>query len=45
MELLFNEHRIFLENTELEFKRHLINELPWNERLLGIQGFRGVGKT
>ncbi len=45
MEQLYNEHRIFLENIDLGFKRHFINSLPWNERLLGIQGFRGVGKT
>lgn len=45
MEKLYNEHRILLEATDLGFKRHLINSLPWNERLLGIQGFRGVGKT
>lgn len=45
MESLYNDHRIFLKNTETEFKRYLIQSLPWNERLLGIQGFRGVGKT
>lgn len=45
MEQLYNEHRIFIENTDLEFKRYLLTKLPWQERLLGIQGFRGVGKT
>ncbi len=45
MEELFNEHRIFLENTDLVFKRYLMKVIPWQERLLGIQGFRGVGKT
>ena len=45
MEELYNEHRILIENTDLKFKRYLINDLPWGERLLGIQGFRGVGKT
>ena len=45
MEQLFNEHRIFIENTDLKFKRYLSSSLPWNDRLIGIQGFRGVGKT
>ncbi len=45
MEELYNEHRILLENTDLEFKRYLMPNIPWQERLLGIQGFRGVGKT
>ena len=45
MEELFNEHRILLENTEIKFERYLMKDIPWEERLLGIQGFRGVGKT
>jgi len=45
MEELYNEHRILLKNTGLEFKRYLMFNVPWQERLLGIQGFRGVGKT
>jgi len=45
MEKLFNEHRILLENTEIKFERYLMKDIPWEERLLGIQGFRGVGKT
>ncbi|NOZ35908.1 MAG: AAA family ATPase [Chlorobi bacterium] len=45
MEELYNEQRILLENTDLSFKRYLMNKIPWQERLLGIQGFRGVGKT
>jgi predicted AAA+ superfamily ATPase len=45
MEELFDEHRIFLEGINLDFKRSLSTKIPWDERLLGIQGFRGVGKT
>ncbi len=45
MENLFDEQRIFLKDINLDFKRSLSTEIPWNERLLGIQGFRGVGKT
>ncbi|RUA06752.1 MAG: AAA family ATPase [Flavobacteriia bacterium] len=45
MENLFNEQSIYLKDINLNFKRSLSTEIPWNERLLGIQGFRGVGKT
>jgi predicted AAA+ superfamily ATPase len=45
LERLFEDHRIYINETNLEFKRFLLEELPWNERLLGIQGFRGIGKT
>ncbi|MBN2668207.1 MAG: AAA family ATPase [Bacteroidales bacterium] len=45
MEQLFDEHRILLDNTDLGFKRYLHDQLPWTARLMGIQGFRGVGKT
>lgn len=45
MESLINEHRILIKDTDLKFKRSLLGVLPWNERLMGIQGFRGVGKT
>jgi len=45
MERLFEDHRIFISETSLDFKRFLLDELPWEERLLGIQGFRGIGKT
>ena len=45
MEELYNEHRILLEDTSLKFKRYLMPDIPWQERLVGIQGFRGVGKT
>ena len=45
MEKLFDEQRIFLAGIDLKFERHLMYELPWDERLTGILGFRGVGKT
>ncbi len=45
MEQLFDEHRILLENTDLHFRRYMFSKIPWQERLIGIQGFRGVGKT
>lgn len=37
------EHRI--RNTNLYFVRADINSIPWNDRMIGIKGARGVGKT
>lgn len=36
---------ILLKNTDLSFKRFLYNEIDFNQRLMGIIGPRGVGKT
>ncbi len=45
MKILIENSARLIENTSLEFKRYLIHQLPWNERLVGIKGSRGVGKT
>ena len=45
MESLFRIHIDLISQTSLEFQRSIITELPWNERLIGIKGSRGVGKT
>lgn len=34
-----------LRNTSLNFKRYLLDEIEWDDRLIGIRGFRGVGKS
>ena len=34
-----------LSNTSMNFKRYLLDEIEWDDRLIGIRGFRGVGKT
>lgn len=34
-----------IENTKLDFKRFLFNQLNWKRRLIGIKGARGTGKT
>lgn len=31
--------------TSLKFKRYLINHVDWSNRLIGIKGARGTGKT
>ena len=45
MEKLRLKHINHLNNTNLQFKRYLLKQLPWDERLVGIKGARGVGKT
>jgi len=34
-----------IRNTTTNFKRYLFDEIDWNERLIGIKGARGTGKT
>jgi len=36
---------IRIKRISLSFKRYLFNEINWNERLIGISGARGTGKT
>ncbi len=45
MDKLISRHIELLKNTSLKFERYAIHELPWNKRLIGIRGARGVGKT
>ncbi len=45
MQILIEKHNTYINKTTLDFQRSIINELPWNERLIGIKGSRGVGKT
>lgn len=34
-----------IQKTKLEFKRYLFNKINWNNRLIGVKGARGTGKT
>ena len=34
-----------LSNVSLDFKRFLFDKIKWNNRLIGIKGARGTGKT
>ena len=45
MENLIKKSRRLIAQTDLSFQRYLLNDIPWNERLVGIKGSRGVGKT
>ncbi len=45
MDELINISAKKIENTNLGFKRFLIDEINWKRRLIGIKGARGTGKT
>jgi predicted AAA+ superfamily ATPase len=45
MEHLFELYRKLLRSTSLDFQRSLIHTIQWENRLIGITGARGVGKT
>ncbi|MCL2040514.1 MAG: AAA family ATPase [Bacteroidales bacterium] len=45
MDSLYQKHRTLLASTTLSFKRYIFDKLPWNSRMVGIVGPRGVGKT
>lgn len=45
METLFRAYNRRLEETQMHYFRYLYNTIDWNERLIGIKGARGVGKT
>lgn len=45
MERLRRRHNQLLDDTPLIFIRSLMNELPWEQPLVGIKGSRGVGKS
>jgi hypothetical protein len=44
MSLIEQSERL-IANTSLDFKRYLFNIIQWNNRLIGIKGARGTGKT
>lgn len=45
MENLLKYSIIKLNQTKLSFRRYLFDEIEWEDRLIGIKGSRGVGKT
>lgn len=42
---LRKRHISLINNISTKFQRSISTRLPWNERLLGIKGARGIGKT
>ena len=45
MEQLTKIHKKLVKETELSFFRYLYHEIDWGNRIVGIRGPRGVGKT
>jgi uncharacterized protein len=45
MQNLVNIHNVLQEQSQKTIRRELLDEINWDDRLIGIKGFRGVGKT
>jgi predicted AAA+ superfamily ATPase len=45
MDTLLEQSEYLLSHTSLDFKRYLFEEIKWKNRLIGIKGARGTGKT
>ena len=45
MESFYRTHSYLVEHTNAPVRRDLMDEIDWSDRLIGIKGTRGVGKT
>lgn len=45
MEYFFEAHKVLVEAPFSLIMRELYHKIDWSQRLIGIKGFRGVGKT
>ena len=45
MEAFYRTHRYLVEHVNAPVRRTLMDEINWNDRMIGIKGTRGVGKT
>ena len=45
MEAFFRTHTYLVEHTNAPVRRLLMDEIDWSQRMIGIKGTRGVGKT
>jgi predicted AAA+ superfamily ATPase len=45
VEYFFEAHKILIDASADLINRELYHEIDWSHRLIGIKGFRGVGKT
>lgn len=45
MEAFYRTHSYLVEHLNAPVRRALMDEIDWNDRLIGIKGTRGVGKT
>lgn len=45
MERFYRTHKYLVEHVHTHVRRQLMDEIDWTDRLIGIKGSRGVGKT
>lgn len=45
MESFFRTHAFLVEHLNAPVRRDLMDEINWKDRMIGIKGARGVGKT
>ena len=45
MESFFRTHKYLIEHVNAPVRRTLMDEIDWNDNMIGIKGTRGVGKT
>jgi uncharacterized protein len=45
MEEIYQEHQRLLANYKIVFRRDLIDNIDWSEKMIAIKGARGVGKS
>ena len=45
LEAFFRTHKYLIEHMDVPVRRLLMDEIDWKQRLIGIKGSRGVGKT
>lgn len=45
MEAFFRTHSYLVEHVNAPVRRQLMDEINWDDRMIGIKGTRGVGKT
>lgn len=45
MDAFFRTHNYLVEHIDAPVRRRLMDEIDWNNRMIGIKGTRGIGKT
>ncbi|MCK9180774.1 MAG: AAA family ATPase [Bacteroides sp.] len=45
MDSFYRTHAYLIEHINAPVRRYLMDEIDWNDRLIGIKGTRGIGKT
>ena len=45
MEPFFRTHRYLVDHVNAPVRRTLMDEIDWSDRMIGIKGTRGIGKT